>query len=79
VILPESCGDNNMHQVSEPIHINNYTIRIFINKSPSEIHVGGRRYIEPTELITLEAYLKYTKLVFKNGKSETVTTTLGLI
>lgn len=43
------------------------------------IHLGGRMYFFPTELLLLKAQENYTLIYLKNGKKHLVATTLGVL
>lgn len=45
----------------------------------SKVHVGGRQYLPPDEMIFLESSSNYTNLFCCNGKHIIVATTLGHI
>jgi DNA-binding LytR/AlgR family response regulator len=46
---------------------------------PAKIHVGSRKYLWPSEIITLEADWNYTKILLTNGQILLVATTMGII
>jgi DNA-binding LytR/AlgR family response regulator len=51
----------------------------FINTQKEGVHVGGRRHVQPTQVMMLIADINYTTIFLKNGQQFMVATTIGKV